>query len=381
MATSTLVLDDLLCFAVCYIKKQQWNIVKQVVPDFYNTKTIIEAKERLCLDVASLGLSDMPNPSNSVAVNKHRLVEDILNLFQFVLDNNSTSRLPTYVSDNPDQLPQVRADQGCREIIFNKLDKLESDIEHMRNENYAVRYTVAEISAAMTHQSGMREPVRGLFLRPRVDGAWGQPATAGDTGGDFMNGHSSTTTASESSTQLQLGLQEFPSIRSSIAPTENPQSTNENPYTTVYNNRHHDSARNKRPRPSDSPPVAPGADLQVRPRDEPRSRSAVNNRVHTAPAVIGRSTRNDLIKAAAPKEKKSVFCISNVDGQIDADSLANFLRKELNINVLTIFPTQRSKNPEKTKSSSAAFRVCIPTADEGKLLDSDRLPDGIAVRE
>ena len=152
-------------------------------------------------------------------------------------------------------------------------------------------------------------------------------------------------------------------------------------FTMVYNNRHYnDAARPKRMRPSDSPPAEA---LTARNDNTAPARSAVNNRQRTgnAPTVVGKSTaRFDKFKAAPPtvRVRKAVFCVSNVDASISAEDLREFLQKELDVNVITIFPINsiNSRN-----SVSTAFRICILAEDSGKLLDSDKLPKGIYVRQ
>ena len=60
--------------------------------------------------------------------------------------------------------------------------------------------------------------------------------------------------------------------------------------------------------------------------------------------------------------------------------LASLRQKEMNVNVVSIFPTRLSKT-QNSDRWSGAFRFCILEEDSGKLLDSSRLPAGIVIRE
>jgi hypothetical protein len=94
---------------------------------------------------------------------------------------------------------------------------------------------------------------------------------------------------------------------------------------------------------------------------------------------VGRSTNNSTnVKAAPPKSKKAVFCISNVDQHITSDELTTFLSQDMGVDVLTIFKLSTNNN---RKNLSSAFRVCIRAEQKDSLLNCDELPEGIVVRE
>ena len=86
------------------------------------------------------------------------------------------------------------------------------------------------------------------------------------------------------------------------------------------------------------------------------------------------------IKAAHPKVRKAVFCVSNVDSSVDESALAEFLQKEMDITVQNISQTKLYKN-QRPDPWRRAFRVTILLADSAKLLDCARLSAGVVVRE
>ena len=62
-------------------------------------------------------------------------IDDIFVLLLYVDELKMDTRLPKYVSDNPEQLPQLRLEKGDMVVISNRMDKLEIEMNHLRSEN------------------------------------------------------------------------------------------------------------------------------------------------------------------------------------------------------------------------------------------------------
>ena len=86
---------------------------------------------------------------------------------------------------------------------------------------------------------------------------------------------------------------------------------------------------------------------------------------------------NEVLKAAPPKILKSVLYMSNVDKSADIDSIADFIRHKLDVNVISIFDAK----PPNSNLDSVAFRICVPESDAYKFWDTSCLPAGIVIRE
>lgn len=67
----------------------------------------------------------------------------------------------------------------------------------------------------------------------------------------------------------------------------------------------------------------------------------------------------------------------NVDKSADIDSIADFIRHKLDIDVISIFYAK----PPRGNADSAAFRICVRESDARKFCDTSRLPAGIVIRE
>lgn len=362
--------------------------------EFYKAAAVTIAKDRLVEDVAALGIEGWPRPVNRRATENKMAneLDDIFGLFQWIDEKGLYDRLPTYVSCNPEQLPLIRLEKGDITVVLNKMDHMETLIESIRMDMLDNKRAIDMLTKAKN--SALHSPLRrvGLVTDQRAAsgggsgsggttgveqraiggggaGSWGSKGSdqrAADGGGAGSEVNTGTMTA----TYTQAARAESSHAGSwadcvaaeheSAAANGAQRSMDNDGYTTVYNNRHNA----KRARGSDSPPSA----------------AASNRPTARAPRVkaIGRmAASNQAVKAAPPKPPKSVFHLSNVDKSIDEFKMTDFLQKEMNVTVLTIFPV----NPTKWNENSAAFRVCIPTADTQKLLDTTLLPDGIIVRE
>jgi hypothetical protein len=344
MADLVLAVCDLLCFASYFFKKQPVKIVKSMIVDFYSPAAVTVAKDKLAEDIAALKIDSWPRPVNRRNTKdtgtkcKHE-VDDIFNMLSFVDEQNLLGHIPRYVSDNPEQLPQIRLEKGDVTVILNKMDKMEGILDSLRLELTENRLTLDKLLKAKNSSSipPLNSESRYVDVQP-VD-----------------------------QSRLYSNVLAVADI--------------EAPFSTVYNDRHH----SKRARQSDSPPTATpetrGLAASRPTATEDLTVPTIGRRppVVRAAKTIGQcTTQYTAIKVAPPKPKKAVYCISNLDSTSDADSIKSFLTNEMDIEILSIFPAKTARNDN---NASKAFRVCIPALDKNKLLDTTKLPYGVVVRE
>ena len=378
------VVNHVLCFLLFYRNKIDIKDLKARICDYFDTASVSAAKDRLLLDIIALRAENVPHvakhrPGNS----KLQLdVDDMSTLLTFADEAGLLKQLPRYVADRPDQLPHLRVEKGDILAIFNRFEKLESALDDIKRENSALRGVMSNMASAMMshglHSGGpsLHSAGGGPSLQaagcganllaagggPTLQAAGGGPSLQAAGGGPSLQAEGGWLTHSERSTE-QLD-------RATIE--------NQDPFTVVYNDKHYNEpGRHKRMRPSDSPPVTAAAPSAQDGNRQP-TRPAFNNSQQNVPAVVGKSTTNTRIKAAPPNVRKSVFCVSNVDQSIGAEDLEEFLEKELNIKVLTIYLL---KNKNLKNAFSSSFRICVLDEDVSKLLNTERLPHGITVRK
>ena len=386
MAGRCLVLCDLLCFVTHFIRKRPVNIVKSLVSNFYEAKDVTAAKDILVENVAALEVEGWPRPVNrrDTPDKTKNEMNDIFGLLEWIDLKGLHERLPTYVSSNPEHLPPILLEKGDATVILSKMERLETLIDSMRMDMAENRRAIESMAKAKS--SFGNPPLRrgGPLSDQRVVGGGGGggagsggkagadlgPAGVVGTegGGGYPAWASSTAGRGEHSQPFNWAEQVSADHESAAAgggaqrltlPTMDTER-----YTTVYNDRH--SA--KRARQSDSPPTA-SADSRP---------TAAGVRAAPRAKAVGRmAVSGQAVKAAPPKPPKSVFHLSNVDKSIDEATMSDYLHKTMDITVLSIFAVK----PAMRNLNSAAFRVCIPTSDKSKLLDTSLLPEGIIVRD
>ena len=121
-----LVVCNLLCFVLYYLSKHPVGLLKTHVCTFYDAKSVSSAKERITLDIYALNVDDTPRMAARRGMADAKLkqeVDDIFNLLAWADKTGLLSKLPRYVSDCPDQLPQFRADRGDISMVLNKMEK------------------------------------------------------------------------------------------------------------------------------------------------------------------------------------------------------------------------------------------------------------------
>jgi hypothetical protein len=89
--------------------------------------------------------------------------------------------------------------------------------------------------------------------------------------------------------------------------------------------------------------------------------------------------------AAAPRFRKSVYCVDNVSKQVTAKDLEAYI-KRLQIQVITIHEVQTRLNGRERREGTnpadlnrRAFRVCINREDADKMIDPNNWYNSVAV--
>ena len=140
------VVSDLLCFLTYYVKKLSIKPIKSMIHDFYTPGVVSAAKERLVGDAASLNERNTPRLAQRRAnsENKTKLeIDDIFTLYSFIDENGLCNRLPRYVSNNPEQLPQLNIEKGDITLLINKMESLEAQLGSLRCNVTAIQTAIA----------------------------------------------------------------------------------------------------------------------------------------------------------------------------------------------------------------------------------------------
>lgn len=349
-----LVISELLCFLSRKYSVNNVKSLKLVMNDFYSVEDISLAKELLVNSVEKLELDKWPRPPRRKnSDNKSRTeIDDLVNTFLYLDENQLLDRLPIFVALNIDNIPSSKLEEGDLRIMLNKLDKLDCLESTIKSQHEALSVKINELSLQLNKGSTMTVSNRG-----------------------HIEANSATNWPLIRSTQNLRP----PSLMDGI---ESQNTSEDDGFTTVVSKN---ASRSKRLRQSSSTDLnasaqpitashlgnlAPTLGL---PRGVPGG-----NQVQPLPPrrrLIGAKTIDgEGVKAAHVLMKKSVFCVSNVALEADCVSISDFVRS-IDVNIVNCFEA-KSRNIE-TKS----FRVCICAADVDKFLISASWPANIIVRD
>ena len=122
---------NVLCFAVNKYGKTAVKVLKSSLTDFYTVEVLVDAKKRLAEDIDQLNLpAKRPHvPSRREGDGRvEREVSDIVLLLTFADEQKVLDNLPTYVCDNPDDMPSLRLYDGELNVIMRKLNETAAEI-------------------------------------------------------------------------------------------------------------------------------------------------------------------------------------------------------------------------------------------------------------
>jgi len=127
MTTSSVVLNDVLCFVRNRYVETSVKQLKTALVDFYDVEALAAAKNDLLRDVEHLrNLVKFPHVAQR-RDGDNRLVretDDILSIFHCLDEQKMLDKLPRYVSDGPDNMPSARLYEGDLNTVMRILDSL-----------------------------------------------------------------------------------------------------------------------------------------------------------------------------------------------------------------------------------------------------------------
>ena len=384
MAESILSLCDLLCFANYYAKRLTTKSVKSMIHDFYSPSVVTAAKERLQQDLTALNLDvTLPRmPSRRDSAQRIRAeIDDIFSLLDFCDLHKLHSRLPTYVSNNPEQLPQLRLEKGDVVVMVNKIDKLQEEINNLRSENMSLRCDIGRSLAAIENRLVSHTPAATrLSINPIQ-----QPVAhfvSADSRPVGDSGIALTAASRDMDTTVAVIDPGQPAHSVSVSAANVGVNGSDVGYTTVVNNRHARRSANVRTdsvneldRPSDNSAVAVVS--QPAQRQQQAVRGSIANRRKERVVGAADVTWNGVRAARKISAHQSVFCIYNVDRGTSCEAMEAYLTNCMQIRVLSI---SQARVADKWRDSTVSFRVCIPTTDKDTLLNPELLPMYVGIR-
>ena len=387
MADRVFVLNEPLCFILSKFGKTQLKLLKTCVIDFYNVDAIAEAKCQLLDDVGKLSLvNKLPYcPRRRDGDGRIlREIDDIISILNILDEQKMLRNLPRYVSENPDNMPSIRLFEGDLKFLLSWLDKTDSKVECFGKQLDVIlaqfQSVQSQLSAIVKVQSTMAQHAA---LHVDVHSAVGNshaPNTLGNKNINISNIVAKQPWSSDTSTPLQRRS----TISSSATDNDGHVTQDDTPFLDAGRKR---KKKRRRVRSNGNQQQEPQVQSVQQMKAKPSYAAMTRN---GKPLFVGKqidsglsSTANKLVaaKPLIPKIKKSVYCVDNVHNSVSVADLCAFI-ENLSVKVISCFETKpRRRRVESDVIDHKAFRLCIASEDNERLLDSAMWPEFVSVSE
>ena len=390
MAAAALSLCNPLCFLLCKYDKMPIKVLKRAMLDFYDSGVISNAKKQLLSDISQANFQEnVPTVPERRAGEMRTIneIDDIFALIAFLDERKLLSRLPLYVSDNPDNMPSFRLYEGDLKILMSKLDMMN---DKLTSHGMAIAAIVSDLdsrfskSGPVANSANVHHSTTNQGVINNTDNALSTHTVSDTVIGDstygtrHMGGELSKSTdvrqISKSWADRAAAISTPRHSRSQMyaSSTATDDDLKDNPYT-VKHSRNYSRAVKRKVNNGYTPPEPDQPQQQ-------RSKVPVSAQRNSHQAVYGRSTDGDIV-AANKLVKKAVFCIDNINVSFNTDDIVNHVHK-LGIDVISCFEAKpRIRRSDSYTNNRKAFRLCISSKHRDKLLNSLSWPDSVVVSE
>ena len=283
------------------------------------------------------------------------------------------SSLPRYVSENPDNMPAIRLFEGDLKFLLSWLEKTDSKVD-----SFGI-----QLDTIMTQISSMQTQLSAMIKVRSTMSMVQQKQTASHVDDQLVtygNSHASSTPQPRQSTST---------MSSSATENEDYVGQDDTPFIEAGRKR---NKKRRRVRSNGTEQQGPQQDDQ-QPQQTQQSTVKPSYAALTRsgkPLIVGKLTStassNTATKILAAKPmiqgiKKSVYCIDNVHNSVSVADLCEFV-ENLSVRVVSCFETKpRKRRREPDVNDHKAFRLCIASQDNERLLDSTIWPEFVSVSE
>jgi len=378
------------------------------IRDFYTVECLAAAKNQLIKDVDAIDLTTKRPYIPSRRDGEERIireVDDLLMLLTFSDEQKILDKLPRYVADNPDDMPNMRLYDGDLNMLTTLLRDMSGRLGNLESAMAAICNDVRKIQV----WPSLPEPARpsqhpGISCQTR--------RAAGDVntvvvstelarGGTtaVMRGNpttavveNETTSFGESADRLAetSRQQRWGDSCADGATTGTLSVTDYNRFAPLASTSAEDdgepfnfpSSRRKKRRRQHTP--------QQLQQSQPEQTSTVaNDKAIKRPGTVllGKASSGSVatkLTAANKIRKKAVFCIDNVNSDCTVDDIKVFVNS-LSVQVVTCYEVRprrfRRGSINASGNDRKAFRLCIYAEDRCRLLDESRWPDSVTLSD
>lgn len=418
MAEVRLILSRPLCFLLSKVGKVESKCLKNTLMEFFDPVDISAAKKQLMEDIICMNLDEkVPHvPLRRDSENRIRLeADDLFSLINFIDELKKLDSLPTYVTDNPDNMPSIRLFEGDLSHIMNRLERIESRLDHRLSDMAAIIGDIRVINKGL-HTAKYTQEWRASAVnttdRPAVvTGNLAMHANQRDANNKQSDGNPAITslenTVSASSrkdcinpssdsmplNRLQMAgnwaVASTPATKRSLMKLGAPTTSTESDFYQESTDDQlftHVQSRKKRRRGKSQ------QEAVTRLYSTVTATAGASQPRRRGPLIVGKATTQNSPTAGGVKAakrstdgfiNKKIFCIDNVDSSCSVDDMVNYV-SAMSVQVLSCFPAKsrrRRTDIDGELPDRNAFRLCINSAHCERLLNEHKWPAYVCISE
>jgi len=341
-----IVVNSLLCFVLTKYKKLDVSKLISTVCSFYSADEVSAAKKQLLADVKqrSFFVNDVVYLTHTGYQRAEYEMEDTVDLLDLITEDNLLQRLPTYVTDSSEKVPSIKLDDGDLAFLLAKIDKMGAAIESLHN---VVHTLLSHTTAGKPTVTATTRPTHCLH---------GPPGT-----------QAKDRTYVAIKTALAHGVHERSGNPTNVNNVQTAQPPLTETRTSANDNSDgfqvHESSRHRKQRVRQQKKAAAasvsvslssmrqpltGSQLQKCPASAAAARAGGKH--SRQPLLVGTQTTVPTGNRVVPVTAafKSVYCVDNVNKNIDGNALVTFINRRFGVRVLTCF----SITPRQTLGSA-----------------------------
>lgn len=318
-----------------------------------------------------------------------REIDDIISIINILDEQKLLNSLPRYVSENPDNMPAIRLFEGDLKFLLSWVEKSDSKLDNFSKQLDAIMTQFlsiqSQLSAILKVQSTMPMPMGQQKQQLRAS------LHVNDQSATLGNSHVVSTVVNKNvNTVPKQSSTPLPRLLSSSATDNDDQVCQDD--TPFQDARRRSNKKRRRVRSNENQQQEPqGVDIQAQLTQQSTVKPSYATVTRSSkPLMIGKltntapSTTRSKLMAAKPtvsRIKKSVYCIDNVHNSVSVEDLCEFV-ENLSVRVMSCFETKpRRRRFESDVIDHKAFRLCIASEDNERLLDSTMWPEFVSVYE
>jgi len=340
-------LNSCLCYLFNNYKKTPIKLLKSIVTDFYDLDTVSTAKSKLMEDITSAGLSIKLPPTRR---DKTKDIDDILSVLATIDETGVSESLPRYATDNLEEIPSSRLDEGGLAVVISKLNKI--------NDKLSWSYIGRAVEERGQVMNGCLDT---NHRQSESDALLDKRGNAGQSSGDKDDSHMELSQTDDFTLVKYKKRKHGPSPSSEVELRDKAQGTLAATQT----------------------PSALNFSAVIRVPISAKPPARIIGRLTSSASTINSASGTTRIKSAKPFIQKVIFAMHNVCSDETVESVSSYIEDVCGAPPISCFDISSKKHTNgdnEDNNSSKSFRVCIDKANTEKFIDPMSWANGIVIK-